>query len=101
MARRLLLALFVGLVPASGCTTCDNPYDYCGPVVDASFHPAGLRSGSRTAMPSVAPEMIPTPPSPPMAPADEGDVQPDMDQPPEMGDLETTSVMRSRLRYAR
>jgi hypothetical protein len=36
-----------------------------------------------------------------MAPTDEGDIEPDMDQPPEMEDLETTSVMRPRLRYAR
>ena len=101
MARRLLFALFVGLFSASGCTTCDNPYDDCGPVVDAGFHPAGLRAGSLTAMPTVTPEVIPAPPSPPMAPTDEGDIEPDMDQPPEMEDLETTSVMRPRLRYAR
>jgi hypothetical protein len=101
MARRLLLAFLVGLVPASGCTTCDNPYDYCGPVVDAGFHPTGLRSGSRTAMPTVAPETIPAPPSPSVAPGVEEDIEPDMDQPPEMDELETTSVMRPRLRYAR
>ena len=100
MARRLLFALFVGLVPAWGCTTCDNPYDDCGPVVDASYHPTGLRAGSRTAMPTVAPEVIPAPPDPPVAPADEGDMMPDTDQPPEMDDMET-SVMRPRLRYAR
>ena len=46
MARRLILALLVGLAPLSGCTTCDNPYDDCGPVIDANFHPAGFRSGA-------------------------------------------------------
>ncbi|MEX2140373.1 MAG: hypothetical protein WD894_14005 [Pirellulales bacterium] len=101
MARRLILALLVGFVPAAGCTTCDNPYDDCGPVVDADFHPAGFRAGSRTATPMVAPETIPTPPPPPMAPADENGFEPDMDEPPEMEDMDTTSVMRPRLRYAR
>jgi hypothetical protein len=52
-------------------------------------------------MPTVAPEVIPAPPDPPVAPDDEGDMMPETDQPPEMNDLESTSVMRPRLRYAR
>jgi hypothetical protein len=101
MARRLILALVVGFAPVSGCRTCDNPYDDCGPVVDAGFHPAGFRAGSRTATPMAAPETIPAPPSPPMSPSDESDLEPDMNERPEMEELDTTSVMRPRLRYAR
>ena len=104
MARRLILAILLGLAPLSGCTMCDNPYDGDGPVIDANFHPAGFRSGSRPgaplAMPTIAPETIPTPPPPPMDPS-EGESDPGPDQPPEMDDMETTSVMRPRLRYAR
>jgi hypothetical protein len=104
MARRLILAILLGLAPLSGCTTCDNPYDDDGPVIDANFHPAGFRSGSRgapLATPIMAPETIPTPPPPPMEPSEgESDPGPE-DQPPEMDDMETTSVMRPRLRYAR
>jgi hypothetical protein len=101
MARRFLLALLVGFIPVAGCRTCDNPYDYCGPVVDAQFHPAGLRSGSRTATPMGAPEVIPPPPPPPTAPADEGNIDPNVDEPPAVEEMDTTSVMRPRLRYAR
>jgi len=36
---------------SSGCAMCDNPYDYCGPVVDSGdYHPQGYVANS--------PEMI-------------------------------------------
>lgn len=105
MARRFVLALLVAFIPLTGCTTCDNPYDECGPVIDANFHPAGFRSGSTLAAPmstpTVAPESIPTPPAQPTDPSIDGDPEPDMSPPPEMEKLDSTSVMRPRLRYAR
>ena len=41
MQRRILGIVLAGLVQvAAGCTMCDNPHDYTGPVVDSpSFHP--------------------------------------------------------------
>jgi hypothetical protein len=69
-------------------------------VVDANYHPAGFRSGSRMAM-TGAPELIPAPTESPTAPADEGAIEPELDQPPEMGETETESVMLPRLRYMR
>ena len=100
MTWRFVVALVVGMAPLSGCSMCDSPYDYCGPVVDAGFHPADVRAGSRASMPSFAPEPIPTPPKPPVAPT-ESDPMNEMDEPPAMDDFEATSVMRPRLRYAR
>jgi hypothetical protein len=109
----------------TGCRTCDNPYDYCGPVVDAGFHPAGFRAGSAMAAEATTFETIPAPPPRPTPPASEpptpapadsapldefemprtdtGFVRPMLDAPPTMGDSGTISVMRprSRLRYAR
>ena len=37
----------------SGCAMCDNPYDYCGPVVDSGdYHPGGhVASAPETMMP--------------------------------------------------
>jgi hypothetical protein len=101
MAWRFFMVLVGGVALLSGCSMCDSPYDYCGPVVDAGFHPADVRAGSRAAMPALAPESIPAPPPPPVTPPSASDSAPAMDDPPEMEDSTATSVMRPRLRYAR
>jgi hypothetical protein len=50
--------------------------------------------------PGIAPEEIPTPPPPPTAPSTSPDVAPS-DDPPSLGEMDMTSAMRTRLRYAR
>jgi hypothetical protein len=100
MFRRYSLALLLFTATASGCRTCDNPYDYCGPVVDSDSGMTGFRSGSRASAPGIAPEEIPTPPPPPTPPSASPGPAPS-DAPPSMGEAETTSAMRTRLRYAR
>jgi hypothetical protein len=101
MVWRYSLAIFLFTASPCGCRTCDNPYDYCGPVVDSPSGMMGFRSGSRTASPGVAVEEIPTPPPPPpTAPSNSPDVAPS-DDPPALGEMDMTSAMRTRLRYAR
>jgi hypothetical protein len=100
MVWRYSLAIFLFTVSPCGCRTCDNPYDYCGPVVESPSGMMGFRSGSRTASPGVAVEEIPTPPPPPTAPSNSPDVAPS-DDPPALGEMDMTSAMRTRLRYAR
>jgi hypothetical protein len=100
MFRRYSIAVLLFTATVSGCRTCDNPYDYCGPVVDSSFDQVGLRAGSRMSSPGIAPEEIPAPPPPPTAPPASPDVAPS-DDPPPLGEMDMTSAMRSRLRYAR
>ncbi len=97
---RVAAAIVVFVVAFAGCKTCDSPYDYCGPVVDSDYHPAGPRAGSPgtglIGTPIVG-ETIPSPPpSPPSRPRQ--DVRPEM--PPAGGDLPGPSVM-SRPRYSR
>ena len=103
MARRWTFGLLLSAI--LGCRTCDNPYDYCGPVVESGHHPAGFRAGGGMTSRMISPEEIspdavtppPAPPSRPSAPR----VAPD-DAPPVMRDgMKSTSAMRSRLRYAR
>ena len=100
MFRRYSLAILLFTATASGCRTCDNPYDYCGPVVDSESGMMGVRSGSRALSPGIPAEEIPTPPPPPTAPSTTPGVAP-TDDPPPMGEMEATSAMRTRLRYAR
>jgi hypothetical protein len=102
MSWRCFFAIAILLFTATawGCRTCDNPYDYCGPVVDSGFGSMGFRSGGRISSPGVAAEEIPTPPPPPTAPSGSPGIEP-YDVPPSMDETDTTSVMRTRLRYAR
>jgi hypothetical protein len=103
MARRWTFGLL--LFAVLGCRTCDNPYDYCGPVVESGHHPVGYRAGggmsSRMISPDeLSPEEITPPPAPPSRPS-MPEIAPE-DAPPTMrDDTESTSAMRSRLRYAR
>jgi hypothetical protein len=100
MLGRSLFAILIVTAVAGGCRTCDNPYDYCGPVVDSDSGLMGFRSGSSMASPGMAPEEIPSPPPPPTAPSDSPGVAPS-DAPRPTSDMDTTSAMRTRLRYAR
>jgi hypothetical protein len=100
MFWRYSLTILLITAATCGCRTCDNPYDYCGPVVDSPSGMMGFRSGSRMTSPGVAPEEIPTPPPPPTSPSTAPDVAPS-DDPPTLGEMDMTSAMRSRLRYAR
>jgi hypothetical protein len=104
--RRLAAAIFTAVAATlAGCTMCDNPYDYTGPVIDSAFDPLGRRSGSIAGPPAATPEPIPAPPSPPTPPdqnnAKPGNAEPNGNASPPMADIETNSVMGSRLRYAR
>jgi hypothetical protein len=100
MFRRYSFAILLFTAMACGCRTCDNPYDYCGPVVESESGMMGYRSGSRMSSPGVAPEEIPTPPPPPTAPPTSPGIGPS-DDPPSLGEMDMTSAMRTRLRYAR
>jgi hypothetical protein len=100
MFRRFSIAMLLFTATANGCRTCDNPYDYCGPVVDSDFGIMGFRSGGRMSSPGIAPEEVPTPPPPPTAPPASPGIAPS-DDPPPLGEMDMTSAMRSRLRYAR
>jgi hypothetical protein len=99
MFWRYSLAILLFTATACGCRTCDNPYDYCGPVVDSESGMMGFRSGSRASTTGVAVEEIPTPPPPPTAPSTTPGIAP-ADDPPPMGEMDMTSAMRTRLRYA-
>jgi hypothetical protein len=104
MYRASAIALLI--LALGGCRTCDNPYDYCGPVVDSGYHPAGPRAGSPGGDIIGAPvvgEQIPAPPptpptqpTPPTPPRDQ--VRPEAS--PLGDDLPGPSVM-TRPRYAR
>jgi hypothetical protein len=101
MYRAAAIALLI--LALGGCRTCDNPYDYCGPVVDSGYHPAGPRAGSPGSEIMSAPVMgepIPTPPpTPPTRPTPPGEqVRPEV--PPLSDDLPGPSVM-TRPRYSR
>jgi hypothetical protein len=119
MARKLVVGCLL-IAAVAGCRVCDHPYDYCGPVIDSNYHPLGPRAGSVMHGDGAPIEAIPAPPPIPTPPAsapsdsgvvpgdstempgtDTGFVLPHGDSPPAMGDMETISVMRSRLRYAR
>ncbi len=102
MARRLVLFAAI-LFAAAGCRTCNNPYDYCGPVVDSSFHPLGSRAGSVMAgNTAIAAEVVPSPISPPAPPTPPRsnsvapDAAPGNDAPPALENTSTNSVMRPR-----
>ncbi len=44
----------------SGCRTCDNPYDYCGPVIDGHYQGDGETMPGEG--PTMGPPAIPSPP---------------------------------------
>jgi hypothetical protein len=105
MVRRFIFVLLLASA-SPGCRTCDNPYDYCGPVVDTRLHATDLRAGGAMSSDAMNAEAVPTPPGIPTPPTsaprtNSGDPQPNDDAPPMMSGAETDSVMRSRLRYAR
>ena len=62
-----LMVIVAASLLAAGCTTCDNPYDYCSPVVEGGYS-AGLAGDSydtlRPVPPPVVPEAQPEPVQP-------------------------------------
>ena len=68
-----LLAMFAASVLSVGCTMCDNPYDYCSPVVEGGYS-GGLAAGGaydngRPVPPPVFPDAPAEAPEPAEAPA--------------------------------
>ncbi len=39
--RKLFATAALAAITAAGCHMCDCPYDYCGPVVENHYGPAG------------------------------------------------------------